>query len=202
MKGTQEEYQKYIAYLNDHKVEIQDDIDALYKKMDEILKGEDIDGFITLSSQFARKNYQKERTLSGELMKIFSISSAVEKEKASGLPVFIWNTHVTKELIDKCISLNMMLRRIELDLPASEQQEAFDFIDEQKISPYSVQAVLYSMISIFGHRQEIIMKIASWYLDQGKYVQAYMFLCIIKNPTADAVELRDQLYMALEQEMQ
>ena len=201
MKDTQEEYQKYIAYLNDHKAEIQNDIDAFYKKTDEILKTENIDGFIAISSLSSGTDNQKRRTLSGELVKVFSIIEAVEKEKASGLPVFIWNTHVTKELIDKYVSLNMMLRRIELDIPGSERQEAFDFIDEQKISPYSVQAVLYSMISILGHRQEIIMKIASWYLDQGNYLQAYMFLCIIKKPTADAVELRDQLYMALDQEM-
>ena len=198
-QNTQEEYVEYITYLNNYKDEIQKRIDDLYKKVDAVLAAENFTDFVLISNQFIRENNQERFIISSELVDIFYISEAVEKERVCQIPVFIWNTHNTKELIDKYVLLKIMLRRIELNLSWKDQQEAFEYIDRQKISPYGIQAVLYNMISIFGHRQEIIMRIASWYLDHGNLMLAYMFLSVIKKPTNNVLDLCDQLYKTLNQ---
>lgn len=126
-----------------------------------------------------------------------TIADAMQSELDCNLPTFIWNVEDVQAFLDKYNRLNLMLRRIELDLP--DQQEAYQFIDDQKISPFSVQAVIYSMISILGHRQEILMKIASWYLDRGCLMQAYMFLSVVQNPTEDVLEMKEQLGQILQQ---
>ena len=135
--------------------------------------------------------------ISGDVIEIRNIISAVQREYEGHVPDFIWNIENYQELKDKSTLLKLMLRRIELDLP--DQQEAYQFIDDQKISPFSVQAVIYSMISILGHRQEILMKIASWYLDRGCLMQAYMFLSVVQNPTEDVLEMKEQLGQILQQ---
>ena len=197
---TAQEYINYLADLSQNETKIQMRLAEFQKSISELLNlksdAERKKSIETIPLKMHDELYAN-HMISGDVIEIRNIISAVQREYEGHVPAFIWNIEDYQGLKDKSMSLKLMLRRIELDLP--DQQEAYQFIDDQKISPFSVQAVIYSMISILGHRQEILMKIASWYLDRGCLMQAYMFLSVVQNPTEDVLEMKEQLGQILQQ---
>ena len=158
-KETVQEYIEFIAYMEQHKRGICIAREKLCSEIDNVLKAKDSEIFFSLVPKLARCRNMRKEALSEDAFIVQLISQAMQLEIECQLPLFIWNTNSYEQLKNKYVLLNLMLRRIELNISGQDEAEAFAFIDLQKISPYSVQAVLYSMISILGHRQEVMMKV-------------------------------------------
>ncbi len=135
----------------------------------------------------------------GDLARCMIIAGAALKEKELEMPTFLEGKRSFEELIQQYDLVNFMLRRIELSLEDELQTEAFSFLQTNNISPVLVADILYSNISIFGNIQDILLRIANWWLEHENLLKAYLFMSVIQNPTQDVIELKDELLNVLHQ---
>ena len=128
------------------------------------------------------------------LVRVLGIAEALEQEKATGFLPFFHDTETLDQLMDKYQRVNLLLRRIEFEISA---QETMAEIRKERISPYAAAAVLYNYISLLGHRENILLTLASGEMEEGDYVRAYGFLSVIRNPSEEARKLREELSFSL-----
>ena len=108
------------------------------------------------------------------------------------LETFIGDVSNVDEFENKLSMLRLMLRRIELNLPDTQMNEALEFIISRQISPFCVSTVLYSHISIYVERENIMLGIASAFLDKGDVANAFLTLSLIQNPSEEAKNLLNE----------
>ena len=89
------------------------------------------------------------------------------------------------------LSCTFALRDLELDAP--EKEEALAFLRRTALSPLSAAAIIYNIVSLLGHREKLLLTLASDALDQGDASNAAGFLAAIQNPSPDTVQLREEL---------
>ena len=192
--SAENEYIRFLEKLEDKQSDYTDRIHDITELADGALYKRDTAAFLAVTDRFGEKKYREVLTLSADLLRMKQMAEAVRSEQKSGFTTFIANTDSFDRFRNKYTQLTLLLRRVEFDLPEAEQEECYRYIIRQQISPYSVAAVLYNIISLLGHREKIMLKIASWYLDDGNSMMAYLYLCMIQNPSVSTRELQSQLY--------
>ena len=192
--SAENEYIRFLEKLEDKQSDYTDRIHDITELADGALYKRDTAAFLAVTDRFGEKKYREVLTLSADLLRMKQMAEAVRSEQKSGFTTFIANTDSFDRFRNKYTQLTLLLRRVEFDLPEAEQEECYRYIIRQQISPYSVAAVLYNIISLLGHREKIMLQIASWYLDDGNSMMAYLYLCMIQNPSVSTRELQSQLY--------
>ena len=192
--SAENEYISFLEKLEDEQNDYADRIHDITELADGALHERDTAAFLAVTDRFGEKKYREVLTLSADLLRMKQMAEAVRSEQKSGFTTFIANTDSFDRFRNKYTQLTLLLRRVEFDLPEAEQEECYRYIIRQQISPYSVAAVLYNIISLLGHREKIMLQIASWYLDDGNSMMAYLYLCMIQNPSVSTRELQSQLY--------
>ena len=192
--SAENEYISFLEKLEDEQNDYTDRIHDITELADGALQERDTAAFLAVTDRFGEKKYREVLTLSADLLRMKQMAEAVRSEQKSGFTTFIANTDSFEQFRNKYTQLTLLLRRVEFDLPEAEQEECYRYIIRQQISPYSVAAVLYNIISLLGHREKIMLQIASWYLDDGNSMMAYLYLCMIQNPSVSTRELQSQLY--------
>ena len=195
--SAENEYIRFLEKLEDKQSDYTDRIHDITELADGALYKRDTAAFLAVTDRFGEKKYREVLTLSADLLRMKQMAEAVRSEQKSGFTTFIANTDSFDRFRNKYTQLTLLLRRVEFDLPEAEQEECYRYIIRQQISPYSVAAVLYNIISLLGHREKIMLKIASWYLDDGNSMMAYLYLCMIQNPSVSTRELQSQLYVMI-----
>ena len=195
--SAENEYIRFLEKLEDKQSDYTDRIHDITELADGALYKRDTAAFLAVTDRFGEKKYREVLTLSADLLRMKQMAEAVRSEQKSGFTTFIANTDSFDRFRNKYTQLTLLLRRVEFDLPEAEQEECYRYIIRQQISPYSVAAVLYNSISLLGHREKIMLKIASWYLDDGNSMMAYLYLCMIQNPSVSTRELQSQLYVMI-----
>ena len=195
--SAENEYIRFLEKLEDEQNDYADRIHDITELADGALQERDTAAFLAVTDRFGEKKYREVLTLSADLLRMKQMAEAVRSEQKSGFTTFIANTDSFEQFRNKYTQLTLLLRRVEFDLPEAEQEECYRYIIRQQISPYSVAAVLYNIISLLGHREKIMLKIASWYLDDGNSMMAYLYLCMIQNPSVSTRELQSQLYVMI-----
>ena len=192
--SAENEYIRFLEKIEDEQNDYADRIHDITELADGALQERDTAAFLAVTDRFGEKKYREVLTLSADLLRMKQMAEAVRSEQKSGFTTFIANTDSFDRFRNKYTQLTLLLRRVEFDLPEAEQEECYRYIIRQQISPYSVAAVLYNIISLLGHREKIMLQIASWYLDDGNSMMAYLYLCMIQNPSVSTRELQSQLY--------
>ena len=192
--SSENAYIRFLENLEDKQKEYTDRIHRIIQLADRALHKGDADAFLAITDRFGEQQNREVLTLSADLLRMKQMAEAVRSEQKSGFTTFIANTDSFEQFRNKYTQLTLLLRRVEFDLPEAEQEECYRYIIRQQISPYSVAAVLYNIISLLGHREKIMLQIASWYLDDGNSMMAYLYLCMIQNPSVSTRELQSQLY--------
>ena len=195
--SAENEYIRFLEKLEDKQSDYTDRIHDITELADGALYKRDTAAFLAVTDRFGEKKYREVLTLSADLLRMKQMAEAVRSEQKSGFTTFIANTDSFDRFRNKYTQLTLLLRRVEFDLPEAEQEECYRYIIRQQISPYSVAAVLYNIISLLGHREKILLQIASWYLDDGNSMMAYLYLCMIQNPSVSTRELQSQLYVMI-----
>jgi hypothetical protein len=93
---------------------------------------------------------------------------------------FIRDVDSVSEFQEKYAQMNLLLRRLEFDIP--DEEAAYRFILEREVSPYSISAILYNITSTLGHRQSILMKKCRLYIE---------CLSVPKGYTTEILEIHD-----------
>ena len=192
--SAENEYIRFLEKLEDKQSDYTDRIHDITELADGAFHEKNAAAFLAVTDRFGEKKYREVLTLSADLLRIKQMAEAVRSEQKSGFTTFIANTDSFDRFRNKYTQLTLLMRRLEFDLPEEEQEECYRYIIGQQISPYSVAAVLYNIISLLGHREKIMLQIASWYLDDGNSMMAYWYLCMIQNPSVSTRELQSQLY--------
>lgn len=192
--ANENEYIRFLEQLECRQKDYTERILEIIKMADCALQKGDTDAFLAITDQFAEKKYREVLTLSADLLRMKQMAEAVRSEQKNGFTTFIANTDSFEYFRDKYTQLTLLLRRLEFDFPEEEQNECYLYIIKEQISPYSVAAVLYNIISLLGHREKIMLKIASCYLENQNIVWAYLYLCMIQKPSISTIELQSQLY--------
>jgi hypothetical protein len=92
-----------------------------------------------------------------------------------------------------------MLRRIELSSLVTsyeEVMEAYAFICDSYISPFSILTMLYSHISIYVERENIMLSLASNMIEKGDVSGAFVALSLIPDPSVETRQLLDEFRKA------
>ncbi|MBR0164423.1 MAG: hypothetical protein IJQ12_07105 [Lachnospiraceae bacterium] len=197
LKGKTPE--EYIALLEEMERNESRDlafIDMVRQKTDEALSSSGTEALLAMESLFSEEPARTILARSAELLKLRYLITAVRNEQALGLPLLIRDIDSCDALLTRYDEINLMLRRIELDL-APLDEEALTYLREHRISPYCVSAVLYNMISSTGHREHVLLRIAEDAMDHGAFLDAYGFLNVIEQPSPDTVALKNELQDAL-----
>ena len=192
--SSENAYIRFLENLEDKQKEYTDRIHRIIQLADRALHKGDADAFLAITDRFGEQQNREVLTLSADLLRMKQMAEAVRSEQKSGFTTFIANTDSFEQFRNKYTQLTLLMRRVEFDFSEEEQEECYRYIIRQQISPYSVAAVLYNIISLLGHREKIMLKIASWYLDDGNGMMAYLYLCMIQKPSVSTIELQSHLY--------
>lgn len=191
--------EKYLPMLE--KLEREHDRDrhfysSVISLTDNVLAQNDPAAFPGIAAHFADKDAQSMLARNSDMIRLYSLLSAVKNELTLGYIPFTRNIGSFRELMEHCTKLNQCLRRIEFDF-TPDNEEAYTFIRFGEISPCAVSAMLYNMVSLLGHREQILLKLSADALEHGRTKYAYGFLCVIESPSEDAISLRTELESAL-----
>ena len=195
--SAENEYIRFLEKLEDKQSDYTDRIHDITELADGALYERDTAAFLAITDRFGERENREVLTLSADLLRMKQMAEAVRSEQKSGFTTFIANTDSFEQFRNKYTQLTLLMRRVEFDFQEEEQEECYHYIIRQQVSPYSVAAVLYNIISLLGHREKIMLKIASWYLDDGNSMMAYLYLCMIQNPSVSTRELQSQLYVMI-----
>lgn len=193
---TQEEYVARITDLEMNRDRYVSLISDYENRYNDALEKKNVNGFLRVTDSFSSDNNRNILIMNGTLLRLKMMSEAVQIEQEKKLKSFIWDVDSVSEFREKYTQMNLLLRRLEIDIP--DKEAAYRFILEREVSPYSISAILYNITSVLGHRQNILMKISSYMLDCGNVQPAYQYLCMIQQPETEVVELRKQLMQLMQ----
>ena len=165
-KQTIQEYLQFLLFLEQNSVTLQEKNHICCMEIDHAIRNADLDEFILIVDSYSANVRAKKQVVSSDMEWARNIADAMKKEKQVGQPLFISDIQSFDDFRDKYVKSGMMLRRIEMGYAGDEIENAFSYVFEKKISAYSIASILYSPISVIGHRQEILLKISSWYLEK------------------------------------
>ena len=193
---TQEEYIARITDLEMNRDRYVSLISDYENRYNDALEKKDVNGFLRVTDSFSSDDNRGILVINGTLLRMKIMSEAVRIEQEKKMKSFIRDVDSVSEFQEKYAQMNLLLRRLEFDIP--DEEAAYRFILEREVSSYSISAILYNITSALGHRQKILMKISSYMLDCGSVQPAYQYLCMIQRPGTEAVELRDQPWQLMQ----
>lgn len=190
------EYKAYLEIIrtySDNTADMQGMLGSIIEKISDIIGSHEAGAFSTICD--ALKDKDNLLRASSRLTQIQLLGSCVHQEYAMKLPTFIDDVSNIDEFEDKLLVLKLMLRRIELSsMVTSEEEvmEAYAFICDSYISPFSILTMLYSHISIYVERENIMLSIASNMIEKGDVSGAFVALSLIPDPSVETRQLLDE----------
>lgn len=195
------EYKAYLSIIknySDNTIDMQGMLESILTKISEIIGTHDAIAFAAVCKELGTKDNLLRA--SSRLTQIQIMGDCVLKEHNMNLPTFIDDVVGESEFEDKLSVLKVMLRRIELasansfsntadDEAEKELFEAIEYIISRRISPFSIQAVLYSHISIYVEREGIMLSLAYAFLDMEDATEAFLILSLIPDPSEETRKL-------------
>lgn len=138
-------------------------------------------------------------------------------EKEMKLPYFCNDMSDFDELMQKYIKLILYMRRLEMKLPIHLQQEFFEYVDDNGISGVAIYTICQSelfakdiqigcayydgvqdklqgmfflslLLEKYPGREELLIRLADWCLEQGDVNMALKYLEKVVQPT-EAVQM-------------
>lgn len=188
---TKEDYLRMFATLERDRAQDEAYRSRVREACDRALSAQDADAFIALDLLMSEKEDVTRMSRSQEMLRLKYLVTAVRNEQSASLPLLIRNVRSFDALQSLYTRLTLYLRRIEFDTP--DAQEAYDFLRTQEISPFVVSAVLYSLVSVLGHREEVLLKLAEDALSHQLLFTAYGFLRVIEQPHEETLALMKDL---------
>lgn len=167
--------------LSDLSEDFKSDIKRIVNRSDELLKKHDIPSLINLRHAYDENvaPFAVYR-ISVDLRRIHHTLIALEKEAEEGLGLCVEDVFDMESLRYKYIKCQMMLRRIEMEVPEELQSEAFSYLTIPTISPYYLAILLGNEYSGFSQTKRIMTEICQKYLETGDTKRARTGLNLIK----------------------
>lgn len=193
--------EEYVAFLEEMETFEEGDrafFDSFSSAVDRALSAGDTDSLIRLQDLFSSTENRNIMARSSDLLKLRYILGAVENEHTLGFPLFTEGLSSCRELIDRYDYVNLLLRRIEFEITPFDT-EALAYIRNQNISAYALSAILYNFVSRVGHREKVLLRVASDALEHGLLLNAFGCLGVIENPSPDSVALKTELTTVLQE---
>lgn len=190
---TDPEYKAYLSIIknySDNTADMQNMLNNIIGSISDIIGSHDPGAFCVICDKLSDKD--SILRASARLTQIQLMGKCVSDEQSMHLETFIGDVSNVDEFENKLSMLRLMLRRIELNLPDTQMNEALEFIISRQISPFCVSTVLYSHISIYVERENIMLGIASAFLDKGDVANAFLTLSLIQNPSEEAKNLLNE----------
>lgn len=182
-----------IKEYSDNASGMQGTIANIIDRVSEIIEDNDATSFAAIYEKNA--SHDNLFRASSILTQIQIMGKCVLLEHNMKLSTFIDDVSNEGEFENKLLTLKLMLRRIELAKYVAFEDaldEAYIFINDRQISPFSIYAVVYSSISIYVERKNIMLNIASNMLDNGNVGSAFLTLSLIPNPSEDIKRLLEE----------
>lgn len=178
LKNKIKEYTTLAAYAPGIKKEIQKILD----RADKCLKNQDMDGLKDLRHFFDEKvTGDAIFVISVNLRRVFHTLLVLEKEQKAGVTLTISDVYGIDDLKYKYVKCQMMMRRIEMDIPSEFKEEAFSYLMKDTVSPYFLGMLLGNEHSMFSQRKRVMTEICQRYLECGDSGRAKISIEILKE---------------------
>ncbi len=162
-------------------------------KAESYIRNKDIDGLVSMENEIADGLKSKELKLSQDIILIKMLAQALYIEKKINIGTFIDGLSTFSEVKEKWLKISLYLKRIEFNFQEELQHEGIKYIHDNKVSPYSIAAIIYGTLSYIGHREKLMLRIAESYLDKGDVYTSYHFLKSIIEPGEETQALIKEL---------
>lgn len=149
-----------------------------------------------------------------DMKRISIIISIVMMEEELKLPYFCNGISDFDELMHRYLKVMLYMRRLEMKLPTPLQQEFFDYVNENAISGVAIYTICKSelfakdiqigcayydgvkdkqqgmlflswLLEKYPGREEILIRLADWYLEQGDINMAGKYLEKVHEPSEE-----------------
>lgn len=196
MKLSEKEYLNKIQEMEQDKEKDSAIVQNVMSQIDVALVNKDVDALVKIATEMMTGEGKSAVVRSSKLLCFQELPKQISLEKSAGTETFIDDTNHFEELMHKYDLVNLYLRRIELDIrPGLEA--AYEYLNGRPISPYVISGVLYNLTSRIGHRESVLMKLAADSMDGGDLMRAYSLLSVVREPSAETTELKDEISKAL-----
>ena len=187
-KDSRDRIKEYVM-LSDLSEEFKSYIKKIIDHTDELIKKHDIEGLRNLRLDF-EENVTSNAVyrISVDLRRIHHTLIALDKETEDGLVLCTSDISDMKELRYKYVRSQMMLRRIEMEVPEELQDEAFKYLTQPSVSPYYIAILLRNEYAMFSQIKRIMTEICRRYLDIGDTRRVKTALSLIKDDCKDDCE--------------
>lgn len=180
-EASRDRISQYVM-LSDLSKDFKNEIKRIKEYTDELIKKRDIDGlrYLCLDFQNNVTPFAVYR-ISVDLRRIHHTLLALDKEAEHGMELCISDISDVNDLIYKYVRSQMMLRRIEMEVPEELQNEAFSYLTMPTISPYYIGILLGNEYAEFSQTKRIMTEICKKYLEMGDTDRARTGLGLIKE---------------------
>ena len=180
-KDSRDRIKEYVM-LSDLSEEFKSYIKKIIDHTDELIKKHDTEGLRNLRLDF--DEYVTSNAvyrISVDLRRIHHTLIALDKETEDGLVLCTSDISDMKELRYKYVRSQMMLRRIEMEVPEELQDEAFKYLTQPSVSPYYIAILLRNEYAMFSQIKRIMTEICRRYLDIGDTRRVKTALSLMKD---------------------
>ncbi len=168
--------------LSEYSAKFKEDIKGILDDMDKNLRNQNIKELKKLLSYF-----REELTscmiyrISVDIRRVHHMLAALEKEEEQELTSTISDVNNLEELKYKYVKCQMMLRRIEMDLPDEFVEEAWSYLTMDSVSPYFIGILLSNEYSCFSQVKRLMTELSKRYLMAGDVKRAKICIGLLKE---------------------
>ncbi|ETP71837.1 hypothetical protein UYO_2226 [Lachnospiraceae bacterium JC7] len=180
-EGSKERISQYVM-LSDLSSEFKTEIKRILDLTDEYLRNRDKDGLMRLGAYFEESvtPFAIYR-ISVDLRRVHHTLVALAKEIEDGITPTFSDMKDIEALKHKYVKCQMMLRRIEMDVPGELMEEAFSYLTRDTVSPYFLGIILSNPYSGFSQIKRIMSEICHKYLECGDVRRAKICIGLFKD---------------------
>ncbi len=166
-KTAQNRIKQYIL-LENYSKEFKNDIKRILDKADDIIKKHDVNEMSKFGYYIDHEIVpQAIYRVSVDIRRFHHTIIALNNEMEKGLKSTIDDIKDFKDLKNKYIKCQFMLRRIEMDFPGQYKDEAMEFLTKDTISPFYISVILGNEYSMFSQTKRIMTELCQKYLEIG-----------------------------------
>lgn len=168
--------------LSDLSSEFKTEIKKILDLTDEYLRNGDMDGLMRLGGYFEEHvtPFAIYR-ISVDVRRVHHALVALLKEINDNITATVSDVKDIDALRYKYVRCQMMLRRIEMDVPGELQKEAFIYLTQDTVSPYFLGIILGNEYSGFSQIKRIMSEICHRYLENGDVKRAKICIELFKD---------------------
>ncbi|SFG24247.1 Glycosyltransferase like family protein [Oribacterium sp. WCC10] len=180
-RAVQDRIEQYVM-LSDLSQDFKDEIKKIKEETEILLNDQDFEKLCDMRKHFdAMVAPYAIYRVSVDIRRIHHTLIALEQEMNHGLVPSIKGITDIEQLRYKYVKAQMMLRRIEMDVPEEFQEEAFQYLTETDISPYYISILLSNEYSSFSQTKRILSGICQKYIEAGDVKRAKLCIGLFKQ---------------------